>query len=124
MIINTHCHYDMMKSLRPQLIEQRDLLQVKLILSIERNSSFISSNGKKDGKKDDKIKIYAELTERQKLLLSYIKENDTITIPEMARKAKVSSTTISRDIAVLQNSILKREGGRKDGRWIVKFERN
>ena len=95
------------------------MVQVKLILSIEKTSSFISPNDKKDDKKD----IYTELTERQKLLLLYIEENDTITIPEMARKAKVSSTTISRDIAVLQNSILKREGGRKDGRWIVKFER-
>ena len=56
-------------------------------------------------------------------MLSYIEEKDTITIPEMARKAKVSSTTISRDIAVLQKSILEREGGRKNGRWIVKSKR-
>ena len=92
-------------------------------MSIERTSSFISLNDKKDDKKDDKKEIYAELTERQKLLLSYIEEKDTITIPEMARKAKVSTTTISRDIAILQNGFLEREGGRKDGRWIVKVER-
>lgn len=50
--------------------------------------------------------------------------NPTITIPEMSEKISgknsFTTRTIQRDIAYLQNhDILKREGGRKEGRWVV-----
>lgn len=61
-----------------------------------------------------------ELSERQKVIVSLIQEDDTITINGMIQKTNVSSITIKRDLAVLQElNIIKREGGRKQGRWVI-----
>mgnify|MGYP002676142786 CR=1 FL=1 len=65
-----------------------------------------------------------ELSERQQNIVSVIKLHSTITIPELAQrmsgKKTVTTRTIERDIAALQaKGILKREGGRKSGKWIV-----
>ena len=56
--------------------------------------------------------------------LSVVKCHPAITIPELAQrmsgKKTVTTRTIERDIAALQaKGILKREGGRKSGKWIV-----
>lgn len=76
-------------------------------------------NGPKDGPKDDP----KELSERQVLLIKEMKANDTITIQEMPQKIKVSEKTIKREIALLQGmGALMREGGRKEGRWVVLIE--
>ena len=53
-----------------------------------------------------------------------VKLHPAITIPELAQrmsgKKTVTTRTIERDIAALQaKGILKREGGRKSGKWIV-----
>lgn len=73
----------------------------------------------KDGPKDDP----KELSERQVLLIKGMKANDTITIQEMTQKIKVSEKTIKREIALLQGmGALMREGGRKEGRWVVLIE--
>lgn len=70
----------------------------------------------KNGKKDDTKK----LSDRQHFIIRLIANKDTITIDEMTQKTKVSSITIKRDIADLQvKGILIREGGRKDGRWVI-----
>ena len=70
---------------------------------------------KNDTKDDTK-----ELSERQKVILSLIQKNDTITIDEMIQNTNVSSITIKRVLSELQElNILKREGGRKQGRWII-----
>lgn len=65
-----------------------------------------------------------ELSERQQNIVSVIKLHPSITIPELAQrmsgKKTVTTRTIERDIAALQaKGILKREGGRKSGKWIV-----
>lgn len=65
-----------------------------------------------------------ELSERQQNIVSVIKLHPAITIPELAQrmsgKKTVTTRTIERDIAALQaKGILKREGGRKSGKWIV-----
>ena len=65
-----------------------------------------------------------ELSERQENIISFIKLHPAITIPELAQrmsgKRTVTTRTIERDIAALQaKGILKREGGRKSGKWIV-----
>lgn len=67
--------------------------------------------------KDDK----KELTDIQRVLISFISENDKITISEMARKTAVSESTISREIKRLRvdHKILNREGGRKNGHWVI-----
>lgn len=65
-----------------------------------------------------------ELSERQQNIISVVKLYPEITIPELAQrmsgKKTVTTRTIERDIAALQaKGILKREGGRKSGKWIV-----
>ena len=65
-----------------------------------------------------------ELSERQQNIISVVKLHPEITIPELAQrmsgKKTVTTRTIERDIAALQaKGILKREGGRKSGKWIV-----
>ena len=70
--------------------------------------------------KDDPKDSPKEISERQMLMLKEMDINDTITIQEMAQKIKVSEKTIKREIALLQGmGVLVREGGRKEGRWIV-----
>jgi predicted HTH transcriptional regulator len=61
-----------------------------------------------------------ELSERQLLIIKKMNTNDTITIQEMTQKINVSEKTIKREIALLQGmGALVREGGRKEGRWVV-----
>lgn len=61
-----------------------------------------------------------ELSDRQYLMLRFITLDDTITIDEMIQKMKVSPITVKRDIADLQaKGIIAREGGRKNGRWVI-----
>ncbi len=73
-------------------------------------------DGKKDGKKDDNKK----LSDIQRIILSFIRKDDKITIPEMARKTNLSERTISRELKSLRDDLglLFREGGRKDGHWV------
>lgn len=68
--------------------------------------------------------IDVELSERQLSIIALLALNPTITIPEMSGKMSgknsFTTRTIQRDIAYLQNhGIIKREGGRKEGRWVV-----
>ena len=75
-----------------------------------------AANVGKDDLKDDP----KELSERQALIISFIKDNDLITIQQMTQKAKVSEKTIKRELATLQEKgILTREGGRKEGKWVI-----
>ncbi|MFA6728253.1 MAG: HTH domain-containing protein, partial [Prevotella sp.] len=101
--------------LKPELIEQPELMQVKLILHIEDKvqKPLVSKDGTKDETK--------ELSGRQSLLLSILKEDDTLTIPQMTLKTNVSRSTILRELVALKKrGILSRKGGRKKGKWIIK----
>ena len=77
---------------------------------------------KKDDKKSDKKDNRKELTDIQRVIVSLFLKNDMITIPELARKAGVSESKISREIKKLRSDleILKRDGGRKNGHWVIK----
>lgn len=73
-------------------------------------------NGPKDDPKDDP----KETSERQKVILGLIKKDPSITRECMTQKMSVSEATIKRELADLQKKgILTREGGRKDGRWVI-----
>ena len=75
-----------------------------------------SANVGKDDPKDEP----KELSERQALIIGLIKDNDLITIQQMTQKTKVSEKTIKRELATLQEKgILTREGGRKEGKWVI-----
>ena len=102
----------------PELKNKIELDEVELVLPVpamglrQGNGSFVSSNETKDETK--------QLSERQQLIVQIIQEDDTITINEMAQKANVAEITIKRELATLQEKdILTREGGRKDGRWVI-----
>lgn len=99
----------------PELKNKIDLDEVELILPLvkEQNSnSFRLNNDRKDDRK--------ELTERQKVIVNLIKGNDRITIDEMTEKVKVSEKTIRRELSSLyEKGILIREGGRKEGKWVI-----
>ena len=71
---------------------------------------------KNAGSKD----VIKELPERQRLILDDVIKDTTITVAQLAKNRNVTERTIMRDIDVLQKSgILHREGGRKDGRWVI-----
>ena len=75
----------------------------------------IASKDNHDPKGDPK-----ELSERQLLILDIIKKDDLITILQMAQKITVSEKTIKRELAILQEKgVLTREGGRKEGKWVI-----
>ena len=90
----------------------------------EQASENTDSNVVKDVVKDVVKEIEVELTERQLSIIALLALNPIITIPEISKKMSgknsVTTRTIQRDIAYLQNhNIIKREGGRKEGRWVV-----
>ena len=61
------------------------------------------------------------LTARQKKIVTLLKKNNFATEKEMAEKFAVTTRTIERDLAKLQdNGILERAGSKRDGYWIVK----
>ncbi len=61
-----------------------------------------------------------KLTERQQIILNFIKDSPTITAKQMSETLSVSSRTLERDLSTLkEKGLLKREGKDNDGRWIV-----
>ena len=66
--------------------------------------------------------VTKELSERQEIIISLIRQNPLVTTQEMSLKIGVVSRTIKRDIKDLQSKgIITREGGRKEGRWVIKM---
>lgn len=102
----------------PELKNKVELDEVELVLPIPAMSqrhgsnSFVSSNETKDDTK--------QLSERQSIIIQLIQENETITIKEMAQRTKNAEITIKRELAYLQEKgFITREGGRKDGKWVI-----
>ena len=70
--------------------------------------------------KDVTKDVTKELSDRQRIILKMISDNPDVTIGEMSQKIDVATRTIIRDISSLVDSgLLKREGGRKEGRWVI-----
>ena len=99
------------------MVEHPELMQVKLTLYFENDTVNDPVNGVKDGVKDG----VKELSEVQMVIVDEIRRNPNITTNEMAQKAGIKFRTLQRYISQLQTlGILVREGGRKDGYWVVK----
>lgn len=90
----------------------------------------LDEGGKKEGKKDNDFPKYfpkesmEEITDRQRIILSLVQSDCTLTSQKISQKISekepVTQRTIKKDIADLQSKgILSREGGRKDGRWVI-----
>ena len=96
----------------PELINKVELDEVELVMPLP--------NVTKDVVKDVVKNVVKELTERQTVIIKLIQENPTLSASEMSQKTGMTTRTIQRDLADLQKKgILVREGGRKDGRWVV-----
>jgi predicted HTH transcriptional regulator len=109
--------------LKPELVEQPELMQVKLILHIEDkiDKPLVTHDETKDVLKNVQKDVLNELSERQLIILNLIKENVHIKIEDMSRMLRVNEKTIRRDLSNLQEKeIIVREGGRKNGHWIMK----
>ena len=123
--------------LKPELIEQRELMQVKLVLSIEtRDVVKELPDFVKDFVKELPNNLLGQLSERQLEILSMIAADSTISAKAISEKMseKVSEKmsekntnverTIERDLAKLKKlGILIREGGRKEGHWVIIIDR-
>jgi len=97
---------------RPELIEEQDLMQVKLVLYIERDKDNVTKDVTKD--------VTKELSERQHEIMKMLKEEPTLKTEELAERFSVTRRTIIRDLDALQKKgILRREGGRTFGHWII-----
>ena len=82
----------------------------------------------KDDPKDDP----KELTDRQKIIIEMIVEDPYLSAKaisekiseKMSEKDGTNERTIERDLAKLKKlGVLTREGGRKEGKWVVKIEK-
>ena len=110
----------------PQLINKIDLNEVELVLPFKQNnSSFRTSNVPKDVPKDFPKENVHEFTDRQILILELITKDNTLTSQKIAQKISqkkpISERTIKSDLAALHEmGILFREGGRKNGYWVIK----
>ncbi len=93
--------------LEPELVEQKDLRQVKLVLH------FPSDNVVKD--------VVKQLTVRRQLILEMIRRDNTISArtKSLSGKEKVAERIVQRDLSVLKKlGILSRTGGWSNGEWI------
>ena len=92
----------------PELKNKIELDEVELVLPVPA----MTANVVKD--------VVKELTEIQKVILKLIKENPSLSASEMSQKTGMVTRTIQRDLASLhEKGILTRDGGRKDGRWVI-----
>ena len=103
--------------LEPELIEQPDLMQVKLILHIVSAEDMAK-------RQENVVK---ELTERQVVIIGLIDKDAFVSAKKIANilseKEIIAERTIQRDLAVLKDlGVLTRIGGRKDGYWKINKE--
>ena len=97
----------------PVLKNKLEVDEVELVLPVPNAKG---ENVVKDVVKD----VVKELSERQKVILRLIEENPTLSANEMSQKTGAVARTIQRDLADLhEKGIITREGGRKDGKWII-----
>ena len=83
----------------------------KVVLNKDFTKDFI-----KDFIKENR----SQVTERQEIMLFMIADDNTLTSQKIAQKAGVSQRTILKDLTKLQTlGILARDGGRKDGTWVI-----
>lgn len=96
--------------LKPELLEQSELMQVKLTLHIQNEPINKPINEP----------INVSLTERQKAILSLLKQNPSYSRDELAKKTGLSLATIKREITILRkNGYIDRDGSNKNGQWLI-----
>ena len=91
---------------RPELLEQPELMQVKLTLHIQNESATEP--------------VIEPVSKRQQAVLSAMKQNLSITREILANKLNVSLATLKRELSSLrQKGYIDRSGSDKNGQWVI-----
>lgn len=85
----------------------------EIFMSIRAGKGVTDSNGAIDDAKNG-----ANFSERQKEIISLIKTTPSISLDEIAKKLKLGSRTVDREMKKLSD-IIKRVGPRNGGYWEV-----
>lgn len=97
--------------MKPELLEQQDLMQVKLTLYIQSEPISEPINEP----------INELLTERQQAIIAVIQQNPTLNREELANKIGLSVATLKREITILrEKGYIDRKGSNKSGQWLVR----
>ena len=77
----------------------------------------------KECKKECKKERTNELSDIQDLILKILSRENKTTIADLARKTGLSARKISSELKALREDfhVLKREGGRKYGHWVIGY---
>ncbi len=94
--------------MEPELVEQPELMQVKLTLYV-KNSPV-----------NDPVNDPVKLTDRQRMILQMFHEDKNLSRERLCAKTGLSDATAKREIAYLKRlGVLKRMGSDKNGYWLV-----
>lgn len=104
--------------LKPELIEQSDLMQVKLVLHIESKEDINVPPMSPQCPPNVSKNIFSKLTERQKSIVELVCSIPTTTKADMSEKFAVVEKTIQRDLASIRESGIGLTY--EDGKWIIK----
>ena len=92
--------------IKPELLEQPELMQVKLTLHIQNEPINEPVN--------------EPVNERQQTILSIMKQNPSIIREDLANKLGISLATLKRELTSLRKEgYITRSGSDKNGQWIV-----
>ena len=95
----------------PELKNKIEVDEVELVLPVLASTTNVVKD------------VVKELTDRQQVILGLIKENPSLSASEMSQKTGMVTRTIQRDLTSLhEKGFLTREGGRKDGKWVIIIE--
>ena len=98
-----------------------------MVVTFARNTAQAELNDNNNFGKDFGKEFGKELTDRQRIILKMLAEDGSLSAKSLSEKMsekmsekKMSDRTIERYIKKLQElGYLHREGGRKEGRWVV-----
>lgn len=99
---------------RPELLEQPELMQVKLTLHIQNEPASESAT------ESATEPVNEPVSKRQQAVLSAMKQNLSITREILANKLNVSLATLKRELSSLrQKGYITRSGSDKNGQWVI-----
>lgn len=67
-------------------------------------------------------KLGVKLTKNRKLILRHMYENPEVSSTELAQIVGISTTAIDKNIAVLRDKLIRRNGPDKGGKWEVRTD--
>lgn len=99
---------------RPELLEQPELMQVKLTLHIQNEPATEPVNESVNEPVNEPV------SKRQQAVLSAMKQNLSIAREILASKLNVSLATLKRELSSLrQKGYITRSGSDKNGQWVI-----